>query len=700
MKVKKMTDNDIKRFSAGEVTSFGTISKKECIRAEGGLYDLSIFGTVDFCHCGNPAFPGWVCDQCGVKGIPREEAIKCGAYFSMPAPFISDLSLKELSGILKEQYDIKIPPSIEGLWDYSYGNHIGTFALERLAGIQGLEFISDYINRLFYVVHPYFRPICVVDKDKYMPDDCSLSVSLFLQSCILGERNIEDLRDLNLLYDEVMKSNDGFRPGKDSGLRKLLRYNFVGECVSGVIIPDPDIDVTSIGVPADVLCNIPEEKRDWAFIIRYPVLHSYNLMAFRVIPIYTSDKCIRIHPLAVQPFGGDFDGDTMQVVFINECDSDFYISESAEKIKDGAPLYSFKGEYEGMQCDNQNSLSENFNDFSRHLTMNGLPPFSFQGDNHELENLVPKLRGKTLNSLFLPMYSLSTSLINGLSCEDFISLSVINRDVLSVKQDLVAVSGYNTRQLVLAMWNENPMYATSFTEGMTQKALSLKHGGDSSVKNPPVNREKIVSFSGRVAESPSEWFFLSDKYTVKDGWVVKKEETPIYAAIFPMMRMMGFSLGSLNPVYIKKFQSIELVKNYAQSSGVFRIGRDNQFFIGDEEYHNDSEECFIVRDGSMVNFGQKIMTGVTDISFYCDIFPRDLMKEIFIREISFQSGIKFSSSVLEKIFDVLYNYKINVAIAIANNKDFLFQWYSRSLKAALQRGEFIQDATMKKLFGL
>lgn len=700
MKVRKMSDEDIMKFSVGEISSFNTISKSECIRAENGIYDLTIFGTLDFCHCGDLLEEGDCCVRCGVKKIPKEAAINSGAYFKMPAAFITDISLRELSSILREEYDIKIPSSIEGLWGYAYRDHIGTFALDYLSRTQGLGFIQNYVNRLFYIVHPSFRPICIVDKNKYIPDNYSLGVSLFLQSCILGEKHVENLRDLNLLYNEIMKSSDGFKAGKNNGLRKFLRYNFVKECVSGVIVPDPSMEVTSIGVPYFLLKNIPESKREWAFVIRYPVLHSYNLMVFRVIPIHSSDKCIRIHPLTVQPFGGDFDGDTMQVVFLDRSDSDFMVNERDLKEKDKTPLFSFKGEYENLYCDSNKSLRDNFENCSYRLTVEGLPPFSFSGDNEALASAVPKLRGKSLNSLFNPMYSLSTSLVNGLSYQDFLRLSVINRDILSIKQDLVAISGYNTRQLVLAMWEKNPIYATSFTEGMTQRALSLKHGGDSSIKSRPINKERVTSVSGRIAKNDNECFFLSDKYTIRDGWIVEKEETPIYAAIFPVMKMLGFKLGSTNARYIKRFKDIKLVRNYAESSGVLRIGRDNVYFIGDNEYYNENEECFIVQEGSIVSEGQKILTGITDLSFYCDIFSIDLMRDIFIKEITFHAGINFSNSVLENIFDVLYNFRMSVTCAIDNNKDFLFQWYAKSLKFALSGDRYIRDLNIKKLFGL
>lgn len=696
MKVRKLLDRDIRMFSSGEITTYETISRKECIRSKGGIYDLSIFGTVDFCHCGLPAFPGWVCDKCNVRGIEVEQLINSGAFFTMPAPFITELSLRDLSIILQDEYDIKIPRNIKSLWNYRYNNLVGTFALESLSKVQGLEFVSDYFNRLFYVVHPYFRPISILPGNKYVPDDYSMGISLFIQSCILSEKTIENFLDMNLLYNEILKSSDGFKSGKDNGMRYFLRHNFVSDCMSGVIIPDPNVDVTSVGVPINILKNIPDNKRDWAFIIRYPVLHSYNLMAFRIVPIFTDDNCIHLHPLAVQPFGGDFDGDTMQVIFIEDKDSDFHIPEYSVKFKDQSRLYSFKAEYENYDYKGTD-LNEAFINTSKDLTLNGLPPFSFNGDNKELERMVPKVKGKVMDSLFTPMYNLDTSLLNGLSYQDFVSLSKINREILAVKQDLVAISGYNTRQLVLSMWNENPVYATSFTEGMTQKALSLKHGGDNTV-NFSLNKEKIVRICGRVAESPSEYFFVSDKYIIKDGWITK--EIPVFARIFPVMRMLGFKLGSRNYEYIRYFKSISLSKNYSPESGIFKIGRDNKFYIGDKEFINEDNECYIVRDGEMVDFGQRITTGIPDISYYCDIFPIDLMKKIFIEEVTYHSGINFSTVLLEKIFDVLYNFKLDVSNAVEKNEDFLFNWYARSLGQALRFKENLNDPILKNLFGL
>lgn len=126
--------------------------------------------------------------------------------------------------------------------------------------------------------------------------------------------------------------------------RKLLSST-VDNVGRGVIVPNPDLDMDSIGLPADKAFEVygkfvarrlhrtgmplseamravkdrapiarealvAEMDKRPVYANRAPVLHRFGVMAFR--PQLMAGDVMHMSPLVVKGFGADFDGDTMQ----------------------------------------------------------------------------------------------------------------------------------------------------------------------------------------------------------------------------------------------------------------------------------------------------------------------------------------------------------------------------------------------------
>ena len=142
----------------------------------------------------------------------------------------------------------------------------------------------------------------------------------------------------------ILKHIFGTSPKYGTVQRRLLSSNvdLVGR---GVITPNPDMDMDSVGLPEDRAWDVYEpfivrrlrrkglrlneakqaamnrtetarrellqemEERP-VFINRAPVLHRFGIMAFR--PKLTKSDTVQFSPLVVKGFGADFDGDAVQ----------------------------------------------------------------------------------------------------------------------------------------------------------------------------------------------------------------------------------------------------------------------------------------------------------------------------------------------------------------------------------------------------
>lgn len=142
----------------------------------------------------------------------------------------------------------------------------------------------------------------------------------------------------------ILKHIFGSSPKFGTVQRRLLSstVDLVGR---GVITPNPDLDMDTVGLPEDKAWSVYEpfvvrrlrrkglplaqakqaaQNRDAAarrelleemehrpvFINRAPVLHRFGIMAFR--PRLTKSDTVQFSPLIVKGFGADFDGDAVQ----------------------------------------------------------------------------------------------------------------------------------------------------------------------------------------------------------------------------------------------------------------------------------------------------------------------------------------------------------------------------------------------------
>jgi DNA-directed RNA polymerase subunit beta' len=132
---------------------------------------------------------------------------------------------------------------------------------------------------------------------------------------------------------------------KHGAVQRALLSNTVDLVGRGVVIPNPDLDMDSIGIPenkawelyrfftirrlrrkgmplTDAIRNVREQtplarKELLAELderpvrmVRAPVLHKFGIMAFK--PRLVKGHGIQVSPLIVKPYGMDFDGDAVQ----------------------------------------------------------------------------------------------------------------------------------------------------------------------------------------------------------------------------------------------------------------------------------------------------------------------------------------------------------------------------------------------------
>lgn len=158
----------------------------------------------------------------------------------------------------------------------------------------------------------------------------------------LGEPVHPKLREKNV--KGILQSIFGSSPKFGTVQRKLLS-NTVDNVGRAVIVPNPDLDMDSVGIPEskafdvyskfivrqlrrrglpvrealkqvknksdlarDVLMKEMEERP--VFINRAPVLHRFGIMAFK--PQLVKGDVLQVSPLIVKGFNADFDGDAMQ----------------------------------------------------------------------------------------------------------------------------------------------------------------------------------------------------------------------------------------------------------------------------------------------------------------------------------------------------------------------------------------------------
>lgn len=108
--------------------------------------------------------------------------------------------------------------------------------------------------------------------------------------------------------------------GPNGFVDELLLGRRVDYSGRAVIVPDPSLGLDECRLPPGMVTALfpqrlgPKNPADrMVLLARQPSLHRLNILAFRVREAPDDAKVIRVHPIVVHPFGGDFDGDTMAV---------------------------------------------------------------------------------------------------------------------------------------------------------------------------------------------------------------------------------------------------------------------------------------------------------------------------------------------------------------------------------------------------
>lgn len=102
--------------------------------------------------------------------------------------------------------------------------------------------------------------------------------------------------------------------GKDGLLRGALLGTTTFYSGRGVMVPDPERPIDTVGLPQrlhETLLDDTDDHPDVVYIVRQPVLRPANIVALRAEAI--DGNAIALHPDLCEALAGDFDGDTVAV---------------------------------------------------------------------------------------------------------------------------------------------------------------------------------------------------------------------------------------------------------------------------------------------------------------------------------------------------------------------------------------------------
>lgn len=379
LNVMPLIDRDIEQLTAGrELQNAETVDWKEGLKPiRGGLFDPGITGG----HAGNR----WA---------------KITLHEPLPNPVMEEpirrlLGLTEanfldiLSG-KKDLNGVKGPQGItSALKSLDVNKEIARAKAEIASGkksyrdtaVRRLQYLEsaqrmglhprDWIVNSVPVLPPTFRPVSLMQgkRGQLISDPNYLYREVWDANQNLKELKgrVDDVSEerLNLYnaFKGVTGLGDPIQPKNvEKGVKGILRHVFgtnpkfstvqfklLGASVNlvgrGVIVPNPDMDMDSIGLPEhrvwevykpfiirglvrsgmpgmaalqavqdktkaakDVMLKVMQERP--VLVNRYPVLHRYGLMAFW--PKLVHGETIQVSPIITKGFGADFDGDTMQ----------------------------------------------------------------------------------------------------------------------------------------------------------------------------------------------------------------------------------------------------------------------------------------------------------------------------------------------------------------------------------------------------
>jgi DNA-directed RNA polymerase beta subunit len=368
-----MIDDDVTRLSRGEIKSPKLLTGK--YEAEpGGLFDLGKTGGTAGNRWTHITLPEPLPNPVMEEPIRRLLGLKKQEIRDIIAGR-QDLNGRTGGAALKAELGaIDIDAQIEyhtgrakRLRGANRDNSVKALGYLSAAKEQGLHPRQWMITRV-PVIPPMFRPITRMGEVPLVPGINNLYQHLIKHKSNLAQNKLDLPRsaltdDYEMMYDAVSAVyglGDPITPeGKAHNLKGAIRQVIgskpksglfqskvisknVGGVGRGVVTPDPNLDMDSLGIPADSAWTLykdfvmrrmvqngypplkaveliderhplaldlltEEMKRRPVLVNRAPVWHKFNLMAF--YPHIVEGDTIRVSPLITQGFTMDFDGD-------------------------------------------------------------------------------------------------------------------------------------------------------------------------------------------------------------------------------------------------------------------------------------------------------------------------------------------------------------------------------------------------------
>lgn len=267
-KLEAIDDEGLIKISEGAVENAEdyNLKYKHCPPYRKGLFDDTIFGSLNVCKCGATTTPGVVCPMCGSRVLTKDEASRRLGRYELTYPYISQFKIKALcdelvnfhpefskfvtnakgtrvsgiSGLLKSIYNAKIvyTPVLEKDINYedlivtdSNGNYkvtveyyspdlkdtsvvnFGPSALRNLAknyslyrnSEKSLNFILKYINQVFIILPITKRPAIIRKDAKGNPEVSLHGINTYYRAIINLDRKMFDIMNgAQTLADKLM----------------------------------------------------------------------------------------------------------------------------------------------------------------------------------------------------------------------------------------------------------------------------------------------------------------------------------------------------------------------------------------------------------------------------------------------------------------------------------------------------------------
>ena len=374
-----LTNKDVDKMSNGAITSSEAVSSKDLAPIAGGLFDMTVTGGPGGKDWGHIDLPEPIPNPIMEEPVRRLLGLKVKDYASVLSGGM------ELpgggtggQGIRDALTQIDVDKRIE-----EYRRDIKTKrGANRDNAVKGLRYLmaakeqgvhpSEWVLDRIPVIPPAFRPVTqigdviraadlnglyrdvletadsITNLRQDLPEEALTAEKLQLYRAVqaavgLGEAITPDGQAKN--WQGAIRQIVGSQPKQGLFQRKVISktVDVVGR---GVIAPDPDLDMDSIGIPEDMawtlykqfvirrlarrgmppaqaaelvedrsaeaeveLLNEMEERP--VVMDRAPSWHKFSLMGFR--PQLIKGKAIGISPLIVSGFNADFDGDATNI---------------------------------------------------------------------------------------------------------------------------------------------------------------------------------------------------------------------------------------------------------------------------------------------------------------------------------------------------------------------------------------------------